>query len=73
MFYNETLYVISLDAIPFNIDKKVCNSCTINIVLFAVFFITSLCISSVFICFHWHLRKGNVRVKLNPGTQAAIY
>ena len=57
--YNETLDAIllnkiPLDAIPLNVYKKVCNSCTIYIVLFAVFFITSICISSVFIYFHWH-------------------
>ena len=42
MLHNETL-----DVIPLNDYKKVCNSCTIYIVLFAVFFITSICISSV--------------------------
>ena len=47
MLHNETL-----NAIPLNDYKKVCNSCTICIVLFAVFFITSICISSVFIYFH---------------------
>ena len=52
MLQNETLNVISL-----NDYEKVCNSCTIYIVLFAVFFITSICISSVFIYFHWYLKK----------------
>ena len=52
MIHNETLNVISLDAIPSNTYKKVCNSCTTYIVLFAVFFITSIYISSVFIFFH---------------------
>ena len=50
----------TLDVTPLNDYKKVCNSCTINIVLFAVFFITSICISSLFIYF-------------NPGTQITIY
>ena len=44
MLHNETL-----DIIPLNDYKKVCNSCTIYIVLFAVFFITTICISSVFL------------------------
>ena len=46
MLHNETL-----DVIPLNDYKRVCNSCTIYIVLFAVFFIISVCISSVFIYF----------------------
>ena len=69
MLYNETLDLISLNTIPLNVYKKVCNSCTIYIVLFAVFFITSICISSVFIYFHWYLEKYNVSVKFNPGIQ----
>ena len=47
MLHNETLVVI-----PLNVFKKVCDSCTIYMVLFAIFFITSICISSVFIHFH---------------------
>ena len=78
MLYNETLDVISLDviplnAIPLNVYKKVYNSCKICIVLFAVFFITSMCNSSVFIYFHWHLKKDNVRVKFNPIIQTTIF
>ena len=34
--------------------KKVCNFCIIYIVLFTVFFITRICISSVFIYFQWY-------------------
>ena len=44
MLHNETL-----DVIPLNDYKNVCNSCTISIVLFNVFFNNKLCISSVFI------------------------
>ena len=73
MLYNETLDLISLNTIPLNVYKKVCNSCTIYIVLLAVFFITSICISSVFIYFHWYLEKYNVSVKFNPGIQTKIY
>ena len=40
MLYDETLDVILLNTFPLNFYKKVCNSCTIYIVLFAVFFIT---------------------------------
>ena len=68
MIHNEILNVISLSAY-----KEVCGSCPIYIVLFAVFFITSICISSVFIYFHTYSEKVNVRIKFNPGTQTTIY
>ena len=42
MLYNKTLDVISLNAVPLNVYIKKCNSCTIYIILFAVFFITSI-------------------------------
>ena len=45
MIYNETLDANLLNAILLNDYKKVGNSCTIYIVIFAVFFITSICIS----------------------------
>ena len=67
ILYNETLDLISLNTIPLNVYKKVCSSCTTYIVVLPVFFITSICISSVVIYFHWYLKKGNVRVKCNPG------
>ena len=69
MLHNETLNVIPLDAIPLNDYKKVCSSCTIYIVLFAVFFITNICISTVF---YWYLEKDTVRIKFNPRTQTTI-
>ena len=62
----------TLDVILLNDYKKVCSSCTIYIVLFAVFFITSICISSIFIYFDWYLKEDNVRSKFYPGTQTAI-
>ena len=52
MLHNETL-----DVTPLDDYKKVCNSFTIYIVSFAVFFITSICISSAFIYFHWYFLK----------------
>ena len=69
---NEILHNETLNVIPLNVYKKVCNSCAIYIVLFSVFFITSICISTVFIYFHWYFRKDNVRIKFNPGTQTTI-
>ena len=77
MLHNETL-----DVIPLNDYKKVRNSCAIYILLFAVFLIISTCISSVFIYFHWYLKKdkvqwylkkNNVPIKFNSGTQTTIY
>ena len=55
--HNETLNVIPIDVISLNDYKKVCSSCTIYIVVFAIFFITNICISSVFIYFYWYLKK----------------
>ena len=45
MIYNETL------------NKNVCKSFTIYIVLFVIFLIMSLRISRVFIYFHWYLKR----------------
>ena len=45
---NKILHNETLDVIPLNDYKKVCNSCTKYMVLFAVFFITSICIGSFF-------------------------
>ena len=69
IFYHETLDVtllntILLNAVPLNVYKKVSNCCTISIVLFAIFFITSICICSVFIYFDWYLKKDDVSVSL---------
>ena len=74
MLYNETLDVVSLDAIPLNVYKNVyINSWTIYIIIFAAFFIASICISSVFIYFYWYLKKYNVCVMLNLSIQTTIY
>ena len=73
MLYNETLDAIPLNTIPLNEFKKMSNFCTVYIVLFAIFFITNLCISSVSIYFHWYLGKDNVCVKFNPSIQTTIY
>ena len=60
MPYNETLDVISL-----NVYKKMCNSCTMYIVLFVLFFIRSICIISVLIYFFYcYLKNDNVSVKI---------
>ena len=52
MIYNETL-----NGIPLNDYKKVCGSCTLYIILFVVFKVTSTVISSVFIYFYLYSKK----------------
>ena len=52
MIYNGTL-----NAIPLNDYKRVCGSWTLYIVLFAIFLVTSTTIGSVFVYFHWYLKK----------------
>ena len=47
MIYNETL----------NDCKKVCNSCTIYIVLFVIAFLRIIGISSAYFYNYWYLRK----------------
>ena len=73
MLYNETLNAILLNTVPLNYYKNVCGSCTLYIVLFVIFFITSTVINSVFIYFPLYLKKDNICVKFSPGTQTKIY
>ena len=53
--------------------EKVCNSCSLYIVLFVIFQIISISISSVFIYFHSCLKEDNIHVKFNTNTQTTIY
>ena len=64
---NEMLYNETLSTIPLNVYKKVCYSCMVYIVLLVVFLITSICICSVFIYFHWYLKKDNISTNFNFG------
>ena len=41
-----------IDIIPLNVYKKACISCMVYIVLFVLFLIKSICISSVFIYYY---------------------
>ena len=36
---------------------KICNSCTVYTVLLVICFIISIRISTIFIYFHWHLKR----------------
>ena len=67
MLYNETLNAIPLNEILLNVYKNVCNSCMVYIVLFVIFLITSICICSVFIYFHWYLKKDNISTNFKFG------
>ena len=53
---NKMIYNGALNAIPLNDYGKVYNSCTVYIV-FAIFFMISISISSVFIYFHWYFKR----------------
>ena len=63
MIYNATL----------NNYEKVCHSCTIYITLLVIFFIISICISSVFFYFHWYLKRTSNGVNTNANTETLIY
>ena len=62
IYENETL-----DVIPLNVYKKVCNYCMAYIVLFVVFLITSIRICSVFFYFEWYLKKDNITTNSSVG------
>ena len=49
---NERIYNKTL-----NSYRKVCNSCTIYIVLFVIAFLIIIGISSAYFCFYWYLKE----------------
>ena len=54
--------------------EKICSSCSVYIILLVTFFILSISISSVFIFFHWYLKKNNTGVThINPWTETVTY
>ena len=67
IYENETIDVISLNAVPLNVYKKVYSSCMLYMVLFVVFLITSICICCVFIYFCWYLKKDNISTNFIVG------
>ena len=54
---NEMIYNGTLNAILLNDYKKVCGSCTLYIVLFAIFLVISTVITTFFIYLHSYLKK----------------
>ena len=64
MIYNGTL----------NDYGKICNSCTVYVLLLVIFFITSVSISSIFIYFHWYLKRRYTNItNVNDNTETVIY
>ena len=58
----------------YNDYKKVCNSCTVYIVLFVIAFLIIICISSVFIHCQCYLKKNSTNItNINTGTETLIY
>ena len=53
--------------------KKVCSSCTVYIVLFAITFLIIIGISCDLIYFHWYLKSGTCVTNINPGAETIIY
>ena len=65
---NEIIYNATL-----NDHIKLCHSCTIYIILLAIFFIISISIIRAFIYLHWNLKKDNTYVNTSIKTEISIY
>ena len=64
MIYNETL----------NDYEKVCNSCTVYIVLFIIALLIIIGINSLYFYFLWYLKKTDINVtNIIPKTETLIY
>ena len=54
--------------------EKICSSFSVQILLMVIFFILSISIHSVFIYFHWYIKKSNTGVtNINPRSETVIY
>ena len=63
-----------LHSIEINDYEKLSNSCSVYLVLLMVFFILSMSISSIFIYYHWYLKKSNTGItNINPSTEEVIF
>ena len=61
-------------SITLNNYENICNSCAVYIIFFVIAFLIISGIISVFIYFHWYLKKSNTGVgNINPGTETVIY
>ena len=64
MIYNSTL----------NDYGNVCNSCTIYIVLFVIYFLIINGINSVFLYLHWYLKRSGANItNINANTKTVIF
>ena len=50
-----------------------CSSCILYIVLFSIFFIISIGITTYFVYSHWYLKKDNAHAVLDTRTETTIY
>ena len=62
---NKMIYNSTLNAILLNDYGRICNSCPVYILSLAIYFIVSISISSVFIYFHWYLKRRYNKKLLN--------
>ena len=62
---NKMIYNSTLNAILLNDYGRICHSCTVYILSLAIYFIVSISISSVFIYFHWYLKRRYNKKLLN--------
>ena len=67
MIYNESLNV--------SLNDYKCNFCTLYIVLFVIFLVTSIVISAVFIYFYWYSKKilQIFITSINENSQTSLY
>ena len=67
---NEMIHNVTL-----NDHRKVCNSCTIYIVLLVIALLIIIGINSAFIYFHWHLKRDSTNSITNAyiNTETVIY
>ena len=63
MIYNKTL----------NDYRKICGYCTIYIVLFTIFFMIRISISTLFIYFYWYLKSNTNITNIKYSTETTIY
>ena len=64
MIYNSTL----------NNYEKICSSCTVYIILFAIAFLMIIGISSEYFYFHWYLKRTDINIiNINSKTKTLIY
>ena len=60
--YSENIDEKKLHLNKINDYEKICTSCSVHIVLLVIFFLLRIRVSSVFIYFHWYLKKSNTGV-----------